>query len=255
MQIWGIAAKEGIAMSREPKETKFDIAVQQWFHAITGHFTFSIFLGAWHFVSLLPIAACVWFFVETGGIVFLAAAIPFAAISGGIWASIHGMNRQLQFGHTTYLFKELWKHIRQNFVQGAHLGVLLLLVCAVLYLPLLIGQMLQKEIPFGFLCVIMVGSVLLPIMTDYTFYQISHWEIKLFLAIRNSISLMLRVGWKSIAVCVIWIVYCVLTAIFPLVLAPLSLFCGLTSVLNMTTQALYVPKIDSLMTNKSCISS
>lgn len=242
-------------MSRESKETKLDIAVQQWFQAITGHFTFSVFLGAWHFVSLLPIAACIWFFVETGGIVFLATTIPFAAISGGVWASIHGMNRQLQFGHTTYLFKELWKHIRQNFVQGALLGVLLFLVCTVLYLPLLMTQMQQREIPFGFLCVIIVGSVLLPIMTDYTFYQISHWEIRLFAAIRNSISLMFRVGWRSIAVCVIWIVYCVLIATFPLVVAPLSLFCGLTTVLNMTTQTLYVPKIDSLMTNKSCISS
>lgn len=236
-------------MSREPKETKLDIAVQQWFHAITGHFTFSIFLGAWHFVSFLPIAACVWFFVETGGIIFLVATVPFAAISGGIWASIHGMNRQLQFEHTTYLFKELWKHIRQNFVQGTYLGVLLLLVCAVLYLPLVMSQMLQKEIPFGFLCVILVASVLVPVIADYTFYQISRWKIKLFAAIGNSFALMLRVGWQSIAVCVIWIVYCILTAIFPLALAPLSLFCGLTSVLNMTTQALYSPKIDSLMSN------
>ena len=241
-------------MPREFKETKLDIAVQQWLHAITGHLTFNIFLGAWHFVSLPPIAACIWLFVETGGVIFLAATIPFAAISGGIWASLHGMNRQLQFEHTTYLFKELWKHIRQNFVQGACLGVLLLLACAVLYLPLVVSRMLQEEIPFGFLCIIMVGSVLLPVIAEYTFYQISHWKIKLFAAIGNSLALMLGAGWRSIVTGTIWIAFYTMTAIFPLVLVPLSLFCGLTSVLNMTAHAIFVPKIDALMEKHSNIS-
>lgn len=237
--------------SGERRESAFDIALQRWFHAITDHFFFSIFLGAWGFVPLLLIIGCVLLFAQTGGLIFVAAAIPLAAVAGGIWASIHGMNRQLQFGHTTYLFKELWKHLRQSFMQGACFGVLLLLACAVLFLPLVMGQMLQEEVPFGLLCAIMAGAMMLSVIADYTFYQISHWKIKLAAAIGNSFTLMLRVGWRSIMVCVIWIAYCVLTVVFPLVLVPLSLFCGLTSVLNMTVQALSAPQIDALMEHAS----
>lgn len=234
-------------MSGELRETKLDIAVQRWIHAITGHIAFSIFLGAWHTVSLLPIAVCSWFFMKTGGIIFLAAIVPFAAISGGVWASVHGINRQLQFEHTTYLFKELWKHLQRNFLQGACLGVLLLLACIVLYLPLAASRILQTEMPFALLCIIMTGTVLLPVAAEYTFYQISRWKISLFAAIRNSFVLMFRMGWRSAVVCVIWLAAFLLVAIFPYILVPLSLFCGLTSVLNMTTHALFAPEMDVLM--------
>lgn len=229
------------------RESAFDVALQRWFHAITGHFCFGIFLGAWSFAALLLIIGCIWLFVETGGIIFLVATVPFAAISGGLWASIHGMNRQLQFEHVNYLFKELWKHVRQNFMQGACFGILLILVCEMLYLPIITGQMLEKEILFGFICIILLGTVLLPVLADYTFYQISHWKMGLLSAIRNSFFLMFQMGWRSIAVCVIWLAYYILIVVYPFVLAPISLFCGMMSVLNMTTQALFAPKIDTLM--------
>lgn len=229
------------------KESAFDVALQRWFHVLTGYCCFSIFLGAWSFVSLLLVIGCVWLFTETGGMIFLAAALLFAACSGGLWVSVHGMNRQLQFGHVAYLFKELWKHIRQNFLQGACFGVLLSLVCAVLYLPVVVSQMLGKELPFALVCLILLGTLLLPVWADYTFYQISHWRIRLLDAARNSFFLMLQMGWRSIAVCTIWIAYYILLEVYPHVLVPLSLFCGLMSVLNMTTQALFVPKMDMLM--------
>ena len=233
--------------NEERRESAFDIALQRWFHAITGHFLFGVFLGAWSFVFLLLVIGCVRLFAETGGMVFLAAVIPFAAICGGLWASVHGMNRQLQFGHVPYLFKELWKHVRQNFAQGACLGMLLALVCALLYLPIVVFQMLEEEIPFALLCVILFGTLLLPVWADYTFYQISHWSMRLLGAARNSFLLMFQMGWRSIAVCTIWLAYYILLVMYPLVLTPLSLFCGIMSVLNMTTQALFVSKIDALM--------
>ena len=227
----------------------FDIALQRWFHAITGHFFFTAMLGALSLTSVLLVIGCFWLFAKTGGVIFLIGSIPFAALSGGIWAPMHGMNRQLQFDHTNYLFKELWKHTRQSFVHGAALGVLLLFVCIVLYLPILMSLMLQEPIPFGVVCIIMIGSVLLPVVADYTFYQISRWEISLFAAISNSFLLIFRVGWPSVATCLVWVAYFILTIFFPYTLVPLSLFIGLTSVLNLTTQALYSPKIDELMSN------
>lgn len=233
------------------RESAFDAALQRWFHAITSHFCFGIFLGAWSFASLLLIIGCIWLFLETGGMIFLAAILPLSAISGGLWASVHGMNRQLQFDHVTYLFKELWKHVRQNFAQGVCFGILLALVCTVLYGPILAGQMLEKELPVGFICIILLGTVLLPVLADYTFYQISRWKIGLFSAARNSVLLMFQMGWRSIAVCVIWLGYYILVALYPFVLVPLSLFCGMMPVLNMTTQALFAPKIDLLMENSS----
>lgn len=231
------------------RESPFVVALQRWFHAITGRFCFAVFLGAWMFVPLLLLVGCIGLFVETGGMIFLAAAVPLAAISGGFWASIHGMDRQLQFEHVTYLFKELWKHVRQNFAQGACFGILLLLFCGMLYMPFVAGQILEEEVPFGFVCLLVLGTLLLPVIADYTFYQISHWKIGLFSAVRNSVFLMFQMGWRSIAVCVIWLAYFVLAAVYPLVLAPLSLFCGILPVLNMTTQALFAPKIDMLMSN------
>lgn len=230
------------------RENAFDLALQRWFHAITGHVAFGIFLGAWSFVPQILIVCCIWLFIRTGGIVFLIAIIPFAAASGGFWAAVHGMNRQLQFDHAPYLFQAFWKHMRQNFLQGACLGILLALVCTLLYLPVVVFQMLEKEIPFALICVILFGTLLLPVLADYTFYQISHWKIELFAAIQNSFLLMFRMGWRSIAVCIVWLAYYVLMSMYPLVLAPLSLFCGIPSVLNTTTQALFVPRIDALMT-------
>ena len=232
---------------KERRESAFDVALQRWFHAITGHVAFGIFLGAWSFVSQILIFCCIWLFVRSGGIIFLAAIIPCAAICGGFWASVHGMNRQLQFGHVSYLFQEFWKHMRQNFLQGACFGILLALACAMLYLPVVVFQMLETEIPFALLCVILFGTLLLPVLADYTFYQISHWKIELFAAIQNSFFLMFRMGWRSIAVCVVWLAYYCLMIVFPPVLAPLSLFCGLLSVLNATTQAMFVPRIDAQM--------
>jgi uncharacterized membrane protein YesL len=234
--------------NEKPRERAFDIALQRWFHAITDHFFFAVLLGALSLISLMLTMGCIWFFTETGGVIFLAAAVPLAAIAGGIWASIHGINRQLQFDHVSYLFQAFWKHLRQNFLQGACLGILLALVCGLLYLPVVVFPMLQEAIPFALICVILFGTLLLPVLTDYTFYQISHWEIGLFAAIQNSFFLMFQMGWRSIAVCVIWLAYYFLMIMYPLILAPLSLFCGIMSVLNMTTQALFAPKMEALMT-------
>lgn len=231
----------------KPQEKTFDIALQRWFHAITGHILFNILLGAFSIASIGLIMGCVWFFAETGGVIFLAVAVPLAAVAGGIWATIHGINRQLQFDHVTYLLKDLWKHIRQTFTQGAWFGIVLMLFCTVLYLPVLMSQMMQEEIPLGFVCLSLTGTVLLPIVAEYTFYQISHWKIGTFAAIRNSMVLIFHLRWRSIAVCIIWAAYYVLLVIYPLVMIPLSMLCGLMPVLNMTTQALVAPKIDAQM--------
>lgn len=221
--------------------------IKRWSQTVTSHFLFFVFLGAIHSLSFLPMAALFVLFFQTGGLIFLVASIPAAGISGGVWAAVHATVRELQFDFPVYLFQSFWNSLRQNFKQGAAFGVLLALLWVVLGLPVLLAQLLGEAMPFGLVCVTAIGIVLLLVLSEYSFYQIGRWILPLSVIVKNSVYLLFKIGWPSIVVAAIWILFYCGLLFFPAYLLPICLFLGLSIFLCLTCQAFYVPRLEALM--------
>lgn len=231
----------------EKKEHNALIAGKRWWNAVSGHFMFNVCMGAIHCVSLLPTVVLVYLFWNTKGLVFLAAAILLDGLSGVVWAAIHRMAWELQFGFPTYLFRTFWKHLRTNIRQGWCLGVFFAVMWSLNISPLATAELLGKELPFALVCIMGIFGLLLPVLSACAYYQIGRWQMSLGTVLRNSLLLLINIGPPGVAIIVVWALFAAAILFAGSIVIPACLFCGLTVVICMTTQAFFVPRIDKQM--------
>ena len=223
-------------------------AARRWLHAVTGHFTFNVCMGGAHCVSLAPGIVLTYLFWTTGSLIFLAAGIALFGLSGAVWTAIHRTAWGLQFDFPVYLFREFWQNLKKNFRQGWCLGVILATLWAMVASPLYLAQAIGQELPFAVVCFMGAAALLLCVVSAYAHYQLSRYELSVAAALRNSFLLLFGMGWRSVAVCLVWIAFAVAALLVVHILLPVCLLLGLTVMLCITEQAFLAPRIDKLMT-------
>ena len=224
------------------------IAARRWLHAVAGHFTFNVCMGGAHCISLAPGIVLTYLFWNTGSLLFLAAGILLLGFAGTVWTAIHRMAWSLQFGFPVYLFKEFGQNLKKNFRQSWCLGMILAAMWAMVASPLYLAQTIQQELPFAVVCIMGAAALLLCVISSYAHYQLSRYELSVGAALRNSFLLLFSMGWRSVAVCLLWIAFAVAAVFAAHILLPACLLCGLTVILCITEQAFLAPRIDKLMT-------
>lgn len=232
--------------SRNNQESALVETLSRWLHAITRHFMFLVFLGCMHWIGLMPVLWTGLLFLRTSNWRFAIAFFVLAGIPGVIWTAIHRMVWSLQFGFPIYLFQELWKSIILNFHQGWRLGMIFAFLGSVIAAPIYTANQYQQMLPFGIICLMAICMLLFLVISSYTYYQVSRYELTILSALRNSVLLLFNMGWRSIPVCLIWIVLICGIILVGHVVLPLCMFCGLTIILCITEQAIFVPRIDKL---------
>ena len=221
--------------------------VRRWARTLVGHFSLCVCMGAVLCLTLLPGLALVYLFLGSGGLIFLAAAIPALGLAGPVWAATQRVCWDIQFGFPSYLFKTFWREIRKNFRQGFLLGMLTGFLWLLLGLVLFFAATYQVNIPFLVRVVVILAAGLLSAAACYSFYQITRWKLSLRAVIGNSLLLFFAVGLRTIAVAVVWLVFIVALLRYYLVVVPLCLVCGLPALMCMTSQAIFVPRLDALL--------
>jgi hypothetical protein len=91
-------------------------------------------------------------------------------------------------------------------------------------------------------------ALLLCVVSAYAHYQLSRYELSVAAALRNSFLLLFGMGWRSVAVCLVWIAFAVAALLVAHILLPVCLLLGLTVMLCITEQTFLAPRIDKLMT-------
>lgn len=231
---------------RANQESPLIEAWNQWFHAITGHFMFVVFLGCVYCIGFAPVLWNGLRFLRTKNWWFAIAFFVLAGIPGVIWTAIHRMVWSLQFGFPTYLFKEMWKSITLNFHQGWRLGMIFAFLGSAIAAPIYAANQYQQALPFGIVCLMVISILLLFVISSYTYYQVSRYELTILSALRNSVLLLFNMGWRSIPVCLIWITFVGGILLTPQIVIPLCMFCGFTIILCITEQSIIAPPIDKL---------
>lgn len=221
------------------------IAARRWVHGITGHFMFNVFMGGLHCISLLPGVVLAYLFWNTGGLLFLVAAVLAFGLPGAVWAGIHRTAWAIQFDFPVYLFRELWKNLKDNFRSGWKLGMILAALWALIASPLYLSYVMQEGLPVAIVCVMGAAALLLIVISAYTNYQLCRYELTVTAALRNSVLLLFSMGWRSIPVCLLWIALAAGFLFAAQIMLPICL-CGLTAFLCITEQAFLVPRIDKL---------
>ena len=235
---------------RDNRDSPLIDAWRRWVHAITGHYMFLVFLGGLHWIGSVPALWLLILFLNTGNWIYAAGFAVLAGIPGVIWTAMHRTVWTLQFGFPVYLFKELWKNIRQSFRQGWQLGMLFAFLWGIVFAPVYAAQQYGQTLPFGIVCLMTICALLLCVISSYTYYQISRYVLSIGAALRNSILLLINIGWRSAVVCLIWIAFVCGVLLAGQIVLPVCMFCGLTVILCAAEQAFFVPCIDKLLNSQ-----
>ncbi|MDE7261758.1 MAG: hypothetical protein K2N78_06825 [Oscillospiraceae bacterium] len=222
----------------------------RWFQAVTGHFCFVVITGLLLGASLVPAVLCVYGFFSTGALVYTLGWILSGAVLGPVWTAVQRAAWELQFGHPAYLYRSLLHWLRSGLRQGAALGVLGAFLWTLLLSPLAMVLLGGAPVPVWLLILLLIGALALAAAGGYAFYQAARWELRLGEILTNSLLLLIAAGWRTLLAGALWLALPTALILWYPVVFPLCVITGLPVLLCVTAQAVFAPRLDSLLSHE-----